>query len=100
MTSNNETECIFCNKGEFPKPFQVVSEAPEYWLFVLDIKPQTDFHSLIVLKAEAVEKIGHIEDFGDDRLPKKAIEEFGTLLNKACVSIKACDPNIEKVLIV
>ena len=99
MQMKRETNCVFC-RSNFPSDYQLVSADPKYWNFLLNRDPQCDYHCLIVLKAEAVEIFGHIGDLGDCRLPDEAMEELGILLKKACISIKACDPNIEKVLVV
>jgi diadenosine tetraphosphate (Ap4A) HIT family hydrolase len=92
---NKQEGCIFCRKN-FPYDYQLVSKAPNFWLFVLNINPQTDLHSLIVLNAE---KAGHISDLTDENLPPKALEELGILLNRACKSIKAADREVAKVLV-
>ena len=84
-------KCIFCKK-DFPHDYQLVSKAPDFWLFVLNIKPQTDLHSLIVLKK-------HISDISDDQLSLETLKELGILLNRVCKSIKAVDPKISKVLV-
>lgn len=96
---NRELECVFC-KTDFPLEYQLISDAPEYWFFVSNRSPQTDYHCLIVLKSKVIDKYGHISDLSDERLPDEAMEEFGILLKRACVAIKASDPlQIEKVLI-
>jgi diadenosine tetraphosphate (Ap4A) HIT family hydrolase len=92
---DKEAGCIFCRK-DFPEPYQLVSEDPKFWLFVLNINPQTDLHSLIVLNAK---KVGHISDLTDENLPPPALEELGILLNRACKAIRAADTEVEKVLI-
>jgi diadenosine tetraphosphate (Ap4A) HIT family hydrolase len=94
-----ESDCVFCRE-DFTSDYQLVSAEPNYWNFLLNRDPQCDYHCLIVLKTEAVEKFGHIGDLGDCRLPDKVMKEFGILLKKACISIKACDSNFEKVLLV
>jgi diadenosine tetraphosphate (Ap4A) HIT family hydrolase len=95
---NRKDGCAFC-KHNFPDDYQLVSKEPEYWVFLLNRDPQCDYHGLIVLKAEAIDKLGHISDLGDDRLPEKAMKELGILLGKACISIKSSDPTIERLLI-
>ena len=95
---NRKHVCIFCN-SDFPLKYQLISDAPKFWFFVSNISPQTDYHCLIVLKAEVVDKIGHISDLGDEKLPDEVMREFGILLKKACLSIKKSDSSIEKVLI-
>ena len=87
--------CIFCRK-DFPCQYQLISDAPDYWLFVLNVDPQTDLHSMIVLNAE---KAGHCRDMTDDDLPQDALSELGKLLNRACKSIKTVDLEIDTVLI-
>ena len=95
---NRKDDCTFC-KNNFPDDYQLVTKEPEYWLFLLNRDPQCDYHGLIVLKAAAIDKLGHISDLSDERLPDKAMEELGILLKKACISIRSSDPTIEKVLI-
>ena len=87
--------CVFCRK-DFPYDYQLVSKAPKFWLFVLNMNPQTDLHSLIVLNAE---KAGHICDLTDENLSSKALEELGILFSRACKAIKTADSEVEKVLI-
>jgi len=91
--------CIFC-RDDFPYDYQLVSAAPEYWTLVLNIEPQCDFHCLIVLKASIVDKIGHISDVGDKRVPDRAMCELGILIKKASLALKDSDPTIEKIFAV
>ena len=91
--------CVFCG-NDFPYDYQLVSDAPEYWLLILNIEPQCDFHCLIVLKASIVDEIGHISDVGDKRIPDRAMCELGLLIKKASVAMKKSDPTIEKILAV
>ena len=95
---SRQEDCAFC-KSSFPDDYQLVSKEPEYWVFLLSRDPQCDYHGLIVLKAQAIDELGHISDLGDDRLPDKAMKELGVLLNKACISIKSSDQTIERLLI-
>jgi len=92
---DKQVGCIFCGK-DFPYDYQLVSNAPIFWLFVLNINPQADLHSLIVLNAE---KAGHISDLSDEHLPKEALDELGILLSRASKSIKAADLSVAKVLV-
>ena len=84
MTRKTETECIFCDRTKFPVPFQVVSDLPIYWLFVLNLKPQTDFHSLVVLKPHVIQGIPHVTEFDDEKLPDDAVKELGMVIKQAC----------------
>lgn len=90
-----DKNCDFC-KDDFPDGYQVVSKRPKYWLFMLNREPQCNFHCMIVFKAS----IGHVSDLTDDRLPKRAMEELGIVLKKACMSIKKADSRIENVFVV
>jgi diadenosine tetraphosphate (Ap4A) HIT family hydrolase len=92
-------DCVFC-KNDFPCDYQLVSDAPEYWLLILNKEPQCDFHCLIVLKASIVDKIGHISHVGDKRLPNEAMRELGLLLKKVSIAIKKSDETIDKILVV
>jgi diadenosine tetraphosphate (Ap4A) HIT family hydrolase len=74
--------CVFC-RDEFPYDYQLVSSAPKYWVLILNVEPQCDFHCLIVLKPSIIDKIGHISHVGDKRLPDEAMVELGLLLKKA-----------------
>lgn len=95
-------KCIFCKEG-FPKAFQVVSAEPEHWLFIHNIKPQADYHCLVVLKKEVIIKNKikgrHGVDIGDARLPDGVLTELGKVLNRSCRAIKRCDKNIERILV-
>jgi diadenosine tetraphosphate (Ap4A) HIT family hydrolase len=95
MTLKRKKHCTFC-KRDFPENYQVISSKPKYWLFILSRGPQTDFHSLIVFKAD----IGHISELSDRSLPEEALIELGILLRRACVSIKKVDRGIDKILMV
>ena len=95
---NREPDCSFC-RSDFPSKYQLISDAPKFWFFVSNISPQTDYHCLIVLKAEVVDKYGHISDLSDEKIPDEVMREFGILLKKACMSIKKSDSSIEKVLV-
>ena len=95
MKKQRRNKCTFC-KSDFPESYQVVSNKPKYWLFILNRAPQTDFHSLIVFKAA----VGHISSLNDRGLPDEAMTELGILLKKACISIKKADRNIERILII
>jgi diadenosine tetraphosphate (Ap4A) HIT family hydrolase len=90
---DKQAGCIFCGK-DFPCHYQLVSDAPDYWLFVLNIDPQTDLHGMIVLKAE---KAGHCRDLTE--VPLNALPELGKVLSLACKSIKAVDLEVETVMI-
>jgi diadenosine tetraphosphate (Ap4A) HIT family hydrolase len=92
-----KTNCVFC-RNDFPLDYQLVSET-QYWFFVLNIKPQCNFHCLIVLKAEIIDRKGHISDLGDKRLPDEAMRELGILLKSASIAIKKSDPTIKKILV-
>ena len=96
---NRDPNCSFC-KHDFPYAYQLVSDAPEFWLFISNKNPHTDYHCLIVLKATKVDEIGHISDIGDIRLPDRAMKEFGVLLKNACIAIKDCDHEVEKIFLV
>ena len=96
---NRDAKCVFC-KDDFPCDYQLVSDAMEYWLFISDRNPHTDYHCLIIFKAKKVDEIGHINDIGDNRLPDRAMKELGVLLKKACIAIKACDDTVEKNFLV
>lgn len=97
---NRDPNCVFCS-SKFPEPYQLVSDLPNYWLFISNRNPHTNYHCLIVLKAKVIDEIGHISDLSDERLKPKHLQELGILLNKACISIKASDSSsIEKILIV
>jgi len=89
---DNQTRCVFCGE-HFPCAYQLVSNAPDHWLFVLNIKPHTDLHGMIVLKR-------HAYGLTDNRLSNEAMDEFGVLLKKACISIKKADASIQKILVV
>ncbi len=97
-----ETVCVFC-KSDFPSEYQLISDKPKYWFFISNRNPQTDYHCMIIFKSnsddEQGHKIGHIQDLNDDRLPPDAMSEFGILLQRACIAIKASDDSIERVLI-
>ena len=95
---NRKDGCAFC-KEDFPDDYQLVSNKPQYWVFLLNREPQCDYHGLIVLKAETIDNIGHISDLGDDRLPDKALRELGILLSKASYAIKSSDTGIERILV-
>jgi len=60
---------------------------------MLNRKPQSDFHCMLVFKRHAYGPT-------DNRLPCRAMEEFGVLLKKACISIKKADNSIQKILVV
>ena len=92
MARKRKNSCIFCG-GNFPLPYQEVSRKPQHWYFVLNKEPHTDFHCMIVFKR-------HAYGLTDNRLSNKAMDEFGILLKKACISIKRTDPSIQKVLVV
>jgi diadenosine tetraphosphate (Ap4A) HIT family hydrolase len=92
-----KNSCVFC-RDDFPCDYQLVSAAPEYWILVLNIEPQCDFHCIIVLKASIIDRIGHISHVGDKRLPDEAMIELGLLLNKASIAMKKSDPTIDKIL--
>ena len=89
---DKQAGCVFCEK-DFPYDYQLVSDAPNYWLFVLNIEPQTDLHGMLVLKR-------HVYGLTDNRLSNRAMEEFGVLLKKACISIKKADSSIQKIIVV
>ena len=91
-------ECTFC-RNDFPYDFQLISNAPRYWLFVLNMNPQSDFHCLLVLKAALMKTIGHISDLGDRRLPGDVMKELGLLMNKASIAIRSSDQTIKKVFL-
>lgn len=42
----------------------------------------------------------HAYGLTDNRLSNKAMDEFGVLLKKACISIKKADSSIQKILVV
>ena len=90
--------CAFCRE-DFPYDYQLISDAPAYWFLLSNISPQCDFHCLLVFKSKVFDKIGHISDLGDSRLPNKAVAELGLLLKKASMAIKKSDPKIENVLL-
>lgn len=90
--------CTFC-RDDFPYGYQLISDAPEYWLFIMNIEPQCDFHCLLVLKAKIVDRIGHISHIGDRRVPDKAASELGLLIKRASITIKQSDPTIDKILL-
>jgi diadenosine tetraphosphate (Ap4A) HIT family hydrolase len=87
-----KNSCDFC-KDNFPDDYQVVSKTPKDWLFMLNREPQSDFHCMIVSKR-------HVYGLADNRLSNRAMEEFGVLLKKACISIKEADSSIQKILVV
>jgi diadenosine tetraphosphate (Ap4A) HIT family hydrolase len=89
---DRQAGCVFCAK-DFPCEWQLISDAPDYWLFVLNIKPQTDLHATIVLKH-------HVYGLTDNRLSIRAMKEFGIVLKKASMSIKKADPSVQRVLVV
>ena len=89
---DKQAKCDFCGKG-FPHKYQLVSDFPDHWYFVLNIKPQTDLHGMIVLK-------DHAYGLTDNRCSNKAMDEFGVLLKKACISIQKADITIQKILVV
>lgn len=92
--------CVFC-KTIFPNKNQEIDDKLKYWTFIHDIKPICDFHCLIVLKKEVMDKIwSHISDISDIQLPEEILIELWILLNKACTTIKKCDTNIERVNII
>ena len=90
--------CVFC-KNNFPDDYQLVSALPEYWILVLNVEPQCDFHCIIVLKASIIDRIGHISHVGDKRLPDEAMIELGLLLKKASIAMKKSDHTIDKILL-
>lgn len=95
--TRDPNDCTFCKPEPcFPEPFQKIFEL-EYWLFILNLNPQTDFHSLLVYKPPK-NCNAHIEESSD--APEKAMIELGKLLKYASRAIKKCDTSIEKVLIV
>ena len=96
---NRKDNCVFCKNG-FPHDYQLVSKAPRYWILILSVEPQCDFHCLIVLKASIIDKIGHISHVGDKRLPYEVMSELGSVLNKFSIAITKSDSTIEKILVV
>jgi diadenosine tetraphosphate (Ap4A) HIT family hydrolase len=95
--------CVFC-KDDFPHSFQLVSKIPKFWLFIHNKRPHTDYHGLIILKREAMEraKIGHISDLGelgDSEIHEEMLSELGKVLNRASRAIRECSQDIERVLI-
>ena len=91
--------CTFCRE-DFPYDYQMISDDPEYWFFLSNIAPQCDFHCLLVLKAKVVDRIGHISNVYDGRLPDKAVAELGLLLKKASMAIRKCDPQIVNIFLI
>lgn len=91
--------CVFC-RDDFPYDYQLVSSAPKYWVLILNVEPQCDFHCLVVLKTSIIDKIGHISHVGDKRLPDEAMVELGLLLKRASIAIRKSDSTVEKILIV
>jgi len=92
MVKRKKNNCTFCKEG-FPDSYQVVSTKPKDWLFMLNRDPQSDFHCMLVYKR-------HVYGLTDNRLSYRAMEEFGVLLKKACISIKKADSTIQKILVV
>jgi diadenosine tetraphosphate (Ap4A) HIT family hydrolase len=92
MAKKKKNNCTFCRE-KFPYSYQVVSRKPKDWLFMLNREPQSDFHCMLVFKR-------HVYGLTDNRLSNRAMEEFGVLLKKACISIKKADPSIQKILVV
>jgi diadenosine tetraphosphate (Ap4A) HIT family hydrolase len=90
--AKKKNNCDFCRE-KFPDSYQVVSRKPKDWLFMLNREPQSDFHSMLVFKR-------HVYGLTDNRLSSRAMEEFGVLLKKACISIKKADSSIQKILVV
>jgi diadenosine tetraphosphate (Ap4A) HIT family hydrolase len=90
--AKKKNNCDFCRE-KFPDSYQVVSRKPKDWLFMLNREPQSDFHSMLVFKR-------HVYGLTDNRLSSRAMEEFGVLLKKACISIKNADSSIQKILVV
>lgn len=92
--------CVFCKKS-FPDKNQQIDNTSKYWEFLHSINPICDFHCLLILKKEVINNIGrHINDISDCILPQEVVTELGILLNKASVSIKKCDENIERVNVI
>ena len=95
-----KTNCVFCKKT-FPDIKQQIDNTLKYWNFIHDINPICDFHCLIVLDQEITNKIGtHISDISDTSLQEEVLTELWILLNKASVTIKNSDKNIERVNII
>jgi diadenosine tetraphosphate (Ap4A) HIT family hydrolase len=92
MAKKKKNNCTFCRE-KFPDSYQVVSRKPKDWLFMLNREPQSDLHCMLVFKR-------HVYGLTDNQLSKRAMEEFGVLLKKACISIKRADSSIQKILVV
>ncbi len=91
-------DCSFCS-DHFPYDYQLISDDPEYWFFIMNKEPQCNFHCLLVLKTTMVDRIPHISHIGHPKLPDKAVRELGRLLKWASIAIKKSDSTIDKVLL-
>lgn len=94
--------CVFC-RNDFTASYQLVSSDPKYWLFIHNKNPHTDYHCLVILKREAMESantdhIGDIAGLDDSERSSEILSELGRVLNRAARAIKACSPDIERVL--
>ena len=87
------------DRTKFPVSFQLISDRPTYWLFVLNLKPQADFHSLVVLKPDVIHGVPHVTEFDDDKLPDEAVKELGMVIKQAYKALRSADDRIDKILL-